>query len=80
MYNEKIHDKKLGIIITMTEAGRKFLKVAGFHMGDTMFVGERHNILSIKVERIPDENHRDMLAKIHDALRVELRGLPIAFL
>ena len=75
-----VKNRKLGIIISMTEGAREFLKVAGFHTGETMFVGERQSVLSIRVERIPKESHREFLAEIHGALPVELRSLPVAFL
>ncbi len=31
-----------------------FLRVAGYHTGETKFIGERRNVLSIKVETIPE--------------------------
>lgn len=75
-----VDGRKLGIIISVTEAGTEFLRVAGFHLGESMFIGERRNILSIKVERIPQSQHGQLLAKIQQALPIELRGLPIAFM
>jgi DNA-binding PadR family transcriptional regulator len=48
-----VDDRKLGIVISITENGREYLRVAGFHLGETRFIGERQNILSIKVEQIP---------------------------
>jgi hypothetical protein len=73
-----VNDRPLGIVISITEAGREFLRVAGYHLGESMFVGERRNILSIKVERIPESQHKGLLPKILEALPVELRA--IAFL
>jgi hypothetical protein len=75
-----LEDRKLGILISMTEAGKEYLRVAGFHLGETMFVGERRNILSARVEPISVERHEEMLPKIQEALPHELRGLPIIFL
>jgi hypothetical protein len=75
-----VNDRKLGIIISVTETGKEFLRVAGFHLGESMFVGERRNILSIKVERIPQSEQEQILPKIHEALPPELRGLPVGFL
>lgn len=75
-----VDDRKLGIIISMTEGGQQHLRVAGFHLGESMFVGERQNILSVKVERVPQSQQKEMLPKIHEALPPELRGLPVAFL
>lgn len=75
-----VNDKKLGIIISVTEAGQQHLRVAGFHLGETTYIGERRNILSVKVERIPESQHKEMLSRIHESLPPELRGLPLAFL
>lgn len=75
-----VSGKKLGIIISVTEGGQQHLRVAGFHLGESMFVGERQNILSVKVERISQSQQKEMLPKVHEALPLELRGLPVAFL
>jgi DNA-binding PadR family transcriptional regulator len=75
-----VNDRPLGIIVSITEAGREFLKIVGYHMGETMFVGERRNILSIKVERIQESQQKKILPLIHSALPAELRGLPLTFL
>lgn len=75
-----VSGKKLGIIISVTEGGQQHLRVAGFHLGESMFVGERQNILSVKVERISQGQQKEMLPKVHEALPLELRGLPVAFL
>jgi hypothetical protein len=72
--------RPLGIVISTTETGRGFLKVAGYHLGESMFVGERRNILAIKVERIPEGRQKEILPQIHEALPAELRGLPVTFL
>jgi hypothetical protein len=75
-----VDDRKLGIIISFTENGKAFLRVAGFHLGEAMFVGERRNVLSVKVEKVPVSQQKEILPKIHAALPEELRGLPLAFL
>jgi hypothetical protein len=75
-----VNDKKLGIIISVTEAGQQHLRVAGFHLGESAFIGERRNVLSVKVERIPESQQKETLPKIHASLPPELRGLPLAFL
>jgi DNA-binding PadR family transcriptional regulator len=75
-----VDDRKLGIVISITENGREYLRVAGFHLGETRFIGERQNILSIKVEQIPKNRHDEMLPKIEEALPAPLRGLPVMFL
>jgi len=75
-----VDERNIGIIISVTDAGQPFLSVAGFHLGETMFVGERQERLSIKVERIPEATQNQMVPKIQNALPVELRGLPISFL
>jgi hypothetical protein len=75
-----VDNKKLGIIISVTEAGQQHLRIAGFHLGESMFIGERRNVLSVRVERIPESQQKEMLPKIHESLPPELRGLPVAFL
>jgi hypothetical protein len=75
-----VEDRKLGIVISTIETGQQYLRVAGFHLGDSMYVGERRNILAVKVERIPMEKQDKMLPVIQEALPVELHGLPIVFL
>ena len=75
-----VDGRKLGILISMTEAGMEYLRIAGYHLGETKFVGERQNILSIKVEQIPKSRYDEILPKIKGALPVQLRELPIMFL
>ena len=75
-----VDDRPVGILITTTEAHQQFLRVVGFHLGETMFIGERKNILSVKVERIPQERYQEILPKIQQALPGELQSLPISFL
>jgi hypothetical protein len=75
-----VEGKKVGIVITTTEAGKQFLKIAGFHLGESRYVGERHNILSIKVEPIARHLQNSFLVLVRNALPSELRELPIAFL
>jgi hypothetical protein len=75
-----VDDKRLGILVTVPESGREYLKVAGFHLGETRLVGERQNVLSVKVEQISEAKHSEMLPKIREALPTDIRDLPIAFL
>ena len=75
-----VDDRSLGIVISVTDSGKPFLSMAGFHLGESMFVGERQERLSIKVEKIPENLQKEMLPKIQEALPQELRGLPIGFL
>jgi hypothetical protein len=75
-----VDGKKLGIIISVTEGGQQHLRVAGFHLGESTFIGERQNILSVKVERIPQSQQKEMLPKVYEALPLELRGLLLTFL
>lgn len=63
-----------------TKAHQQFVKVTGSHLGETMFVGYRKNILSIKVKQIPSEQYHEMLPVIQQALPPELQGVPISFL
>ncbi len=71
---------KLGIIMSVTEGGQAFLRIAGYHTGESKFIGERHNVLSIKVEPIPENLHDAFLTLVRNALPAELRSLPISFL
>jgi hypothetical protein len=75
-----VDDRPLGILLSLTEAHQQFLRVAGFHLGESTFIGDRKNILSIKVERISPEQYREMLPKILQALPPELQSLTISFL
>ena len=75
-----IRGKKLGILISMTEGGKEYLRVAGYHAGETRWVGERQNVLSVKVEEIPEAGRDALLLLVRNALPVELRDLPISFL
>ena len=75
-----VDDRNVGIVISVTDAGKPFLKVAGFHLGETTLIGERQERLSIKVERIPENVQKEMLPKIHAALPQELRGLAVGFI
>ena len=72
--------RKVGVVTSITEAGREHLKVAGYHLGETRYVGDRQNILSIKVERIPESKREELLAAIRKAMPAGLRDLPISFL
>lgn len=74
-----VEGRKIGIVISTTESGKSFLKIAGYHLG-TGYIGERQNILSAKVVRIPENLHGPMLVLIRNALPAELRLLPISFL
>jgi hypothetical protein len=65
---------------SVTEVHQEFPKVAGYHLDETMFVGDCKNILSIKVERIPSEQFHEMLPMIQQALPPELQGVLISFL
>ena len=75
-----VDGRKLGILISTTENGMQYLKIAGYHAGEARFVGERQNVLSVKVEQIPKSRHNVMLPKIVEALPIELRLSPIMFL
>ena len=75
-----VEDRKIGVLVTTPENGSQYVKVAGFHLGETRFVGEKQNILSVKVEQIQQSKHSEFLPKIQEALPSDLRDLPIAFL
>jgi hypothetical protein len=74
-----VEGRKVGIVIGTTEAGRSFLKIAGFHLGSN-YIGERHNMLSVHVTPIPLSLQNPMQTLIRNALPVELRALPMSFL
>lgn len=74
-----VESKKVGIVISTTEAGKSFLKVAGYHLS-SRYIGERNNILSAHVMPIAESIQSAMQTLIRNALPVELRALPIFFL
>jgi hypothetical protein len=75
-----VNDKKLGIIISTTETGLPYLKIAGYHAGETLLTGERRNVLAVRVQQIPRNMHASILSTIVEALPIELRELPIMYL
>lgn len=75
-----VDGRKIGIIISITEAGKEYLRIAGFNLGESALIGDRKNVLSVKVERVPPDKQEEMLPKIQEGLPEELRGLPLAFL
>lgn len=75
-----LDDRKLGILLTIPESGKQYLRIAGFHLGETRFVGDRQNVLSVMVEQIPETKHAEMIPKIREALPEDIRELPIVFL
>jgi hypothetical protein len=75
-----VEGRKLGIIMTVTENRMVYLTVAGYHAGESRFVGENHNVLSVKVVPIPKNLQNTYLTLIDNALPPQLRGLPAAFL
>jgi hypothetical protein len=75
-----VGDRKLGVLVTTPESGKQFVKIAGYHLGETRFIGERQNVLSVKVEQIPKAKHAEMLPKIQEALPSDIRDFPITFL
>ncbi len=72
--------RKLGILISTLENGQTYLRVAGYHAGETRWIGERRNVLSIKVEVLPQNTRNALVPLIRDVLPAELRTLPISFL
>ena len=72
--------RKLGIIMSVTEGGLFYLTVAGYHAGESRFIGERQNTLSVRVEPIPKNLHGAFLTLVNNALPPQLKGLPITFL
>jgi DNA-binding PadR family transcriptional regulator len=74
-----VEGRKVGIIISTTEGGKEYLKIASYHLG-TGYVGDKYNILSAKVIPIPESLQNSMIILVRNALPTELRGLPISFL
>lgn len=74
-----VGDRKLGILISITEAGSQYLRIAGFHLGESMFIGERKNVLSVKVERIPADRHNEMLRAFKMPCRLSFAGCRLCF-
>lgn len=54
---------KLGLIILVPESGQLFLKVAGYHLGEARLIGERGNALSIKVEKVEQNEQIENCSK-----------------
>ena len=75
-----LEGRRLGMMISVTEGGRAFLKVAGYHMGETRWVGEKRNVLSILVEPVAENLRGSLLPIIRNSLPAELRNLPVLFL
>lgn len=75
-----VEGRKLGIIMSVTEGGLFYLTVAGYHSGESRFIGEKRNVLSVKVEPIPKEMQQSFLILVDNALPPQLRGLSITFL
>jgi hypothetical protein len=75
-----VEGRKLEIIMTVTENRMVCLTVAGYHAGESRFVGENHNVLSVKVEPIPKNLQGAYSTLIDNAMPPQLRGLPVAFL
>jgi len=75
-----VEGRKLGIIMSVTEGGVFYLTVAGYHTGESRFVGERQNTLSVLVEPIPKSLHSAFMTLVNNALPPQLRGMPMAFL
>ena len=55
------------------------MRAAGYHMGETKWIGEQQNIIAIKVESIPKSAHSETLPKIRKALKGELHDAQILF-
>lgn len=75
-----VEGRKLGIILSVTEGGLFYLTIAGYHSGESRFVGEKRNVLSVKVEPIPKNMQNSFLVLVNNALPPQLKSLPTAFL
>ena len=74
-----VEDRKLVSLITNGRDGINF-KIAGYHMGETKWIGELQNILAIKMESVPASARNKILPKILEALGGEFKGAEILFL
>jgi hypothetical protein len=72
--------RKLGLIVSVTEGGKAYLTIAGYHTGESRFIGEKRNVLSVKVEPIPNNLHSSFVPLVNEALPLQLKELPIFFL
>ena len=72
--------RKLGLIVSITEGGKAYLTIAGYHSVESRFIGEKRNVLSVKVEPIPNNLHSSFVSLVNNALPPQLKGLPIFFL
>jgi hypothetical protein len=66
-----VDDRKLGVLLSSAESGMLYVRVAGYHAGETKFIGEKQNVLSVKVEPIPKSRHNELLPKIIEVLPVD---------
>lgn len=73
---------KLLVSLIASAPDRSFtsLKVAGYHMGETKWIGEHQNIIAIKIEAIPNSMRNEMMPKIRSALSEEYKDTKILFL
>jgi hypothetical protein len=75
-----IDGRRLVSLFFVDKNGHMQIKAAGFHTGDSKWVGEQQNLFAIRVEQIPGENRSKLLPKIHNALGADLKNAEILFL
>jgi hypothetical protein len=75
-----VEGRKVGIIVSVTEGGKAYFTIAGYHAGESRFIGEKRNVLSVKVEPIPKNLHASFITLVNNALPPQLKGLPLSFL
>ena len=75
-----VYDRKVGMLYNYDVKGKTIIKVAGYHTGETKWIGEQRNILTIKLEKIPEGIRNGMILKIRNRLPQELRNVAITFI
>lgn len=75
-----VYDRKVGLLYGYDLKGQTIIKVAGYHLGESKWIGEQRNILAVKLERIPESLRNEIILKTRHMLPQELRNVAIAFL
>lgn len=75
-----ISGRKVGLIFSTDMKGHTLLKIAGYHMGEAKWIGEHQNILTVKIERIPENLRSKILPQIRKSLVRELQDVQMVFL
>lgn len=74
------NSRKIGVLFSIGMKGKTILKIAGYHLGDTKWIGEQKDILAVKIERIPEGMRDKITPQIRKSLVRELQDVEILFL